>query len=225
MGLDDTPFGITSMIVVLIAMSTALTWIIPSAFGRAVFATITAPFNIAIEGNIIGNFVVLVVIVAFGELYMKSRGRGTVFSVAVVSSIAATYIVVFYVNLVAPVGTLIVASGTSIIGASLLAFLVPVFVYDLFAWSRRLLSENDSVARNVAEIVGAFALTIIGVAGIITLFKTFYVTDNTSFYLHVFGSIIAVALTSIVLLFREWTMPREKAVKRERWYTNPEWNF
>jgi hypothetical protein len=211
--LSESPFGITLVLLFLICVSTSFTSLIPSTRGELIFATLTAPFNVFVEGNFRGNVVVLLFIVAIAELYMKATYRGVPMLIAFVSSVVATYAVSYIINVTAPPSQWYLPSGTSIIGASILLFLIIVIMIDLALWSKKLMERKKSPIKDAVTIAAAFALTILVVRQLASMFFAFYITDNESARLHEMGSAIAIVLTAAILIFREWTMPHSRSAQ------------
>ena len=212
----NKPFEITITLFGLIIISTLMTYLVPGSLEVYYFQVLTGPFNISAEGNILGNVVILLIIVAVTELYMKSTDRGVIALVAVVSSVAATYIVDFYLTVSSSSGMLIGGVGTSIIGSGVLLFLILVIIADVLLWAKNHIENGANLVGIIVRLCIVFAFSIWILDALMNFYLGSYIVDNASVFLHALGSIITVVLTFVILVFRAWTMPW----KRHRYRKN-----
>ncbi len=214
----EVPLGITTTLFFLIMASTLITYIIPRGDAAAIyyFQILTGPFNISREGNIFGNVIILLLIFAAAELYLKITNRGVEVLAAFMSSVVATYMVDFYLTITSSSTMIIGGSGTSIIGASMLLLLITVIILDMIKWSKRLVKLKPNPIFAGLKIGIAFVIMFAVVQYLIRLYINFYVIDNQSLYYHVFGSIFTVLLTGVILVFRSWILPRDRHANSRR---------
>ena len=206
----DEPFGLTFALFFLVGISTFLGFALPKGSARNLFLVITAPFNTAGELNPYSNIFLLLLIFATTEIYMKATNRSTELLVAFISSIVATYIVSIYLLVNTGRGV----AGTSIIGFSILLFLILVIVIDLLGWAYKTLEKNKK-AVNLLKVAIAFILTAFVSKELITFLFYLYVKNNQSVQLHEWGGLVSLSLTFVILLFRAWAFPRSRVQKKK----------
>jgi hypothetical protein len=182
---------LTPLVAILIVISTGFTFMLQ---GSEYFVFITCPFNIFFEQNVFGNFVILLLILAITEMYLRSTNRDKQADLAFISSILSTYIVSAYLILTTGEG----AAGTSILGFSLLLFLILAMVFDMAEWIKiDIFKERNIIALIFAGAFASFLVTVFYY--LIDFLFTGYITGNESVYLHLWGGVVSLLIFVIIM--------------------------
>ncbi|MGA3020529.1 MAG: hypothetical protein ABSD68_01100 [Candidatus Micrarchaeales archaeon] len=203
---------LTPLISILIVISTGFSFMLQ---GSAYFVFITSPFNIFFEQNVFGNFVILLLILATTETYLRSTNRDRQADLAFISSILSHYVVSIYLILTTNEGV----AGTSIMGFSLLLFLIVAIIFDIAEWIKiDVFKERNIIALILAGAFASFVVTVLYY--LIDLLFTGYITGNGSVYLHLWGGLVSLLVFAVLIKVkvkksRVVTKPSEKGWRNE----------
>jgi hypothetical protein len=156
----------------------------------------TAPFNIAIEGNVFGNFIVVLFIFGSIELYLRATQRDRLALDVFLSGVLATYAVTAYVFLTSR----IIGAGTSIVGFSVLAMSIFIILIDMATWVRRSVIEDKKYI-SLAWLVPSAVIVVVVAYFLAQFLFAAYIASNESAIFHVSGGIIAFVILAFLLRF------------------------
>lgn len=173
-------------------------------FGRSfLYYLLTAPFNVSIEDNLIGNLGIFILIVAFFEFYLRTTHRNRQALYGFISIIVTCF--AFQASFAFLTHS--TATGTSGIGSAMMVSIILIIYKDLverFNFTLRSKSILQWIALPIIILVGGLACIYM-----LYLYLGFYIVNNPSAVLH-----LIAAGASIVVYFNVMKLTHTELTER-----------